>query len=167
MTKLFFNKTTRYLFVLGLIGLIMAFRSSEGTSKYKCMIQMVNYMGENAYVVISLMNPDNSYQKTLYVAGKDDEWYHDLIKWWKHQKTAKDPLDGITGASIAGGQRSVALLSIPSDKLDKGYLLRFESAVEGQVYHHNDIEIPLIHSNIDKKIEGKGYIRYIRLMASK
>jgi len=147
--------------------MFMAFRSSESEVKYKCMIQMVNYIGENAYVVVSLMNPDNSYDKTLYVAGRDSEWYHDLIKWWKHQKIAKDKLDGITGASIAGGQRSVAILTVPSTKIDKGYKLRFESAVEGQVYHYKDVEIDLISGNIDQKIDGSGYIRYIRLMNTK
>ena len=37
------------------------------TSKYKCMIQMTNYMGEGAYVVISLIDSKGAYDKTLYV----------------------------------------------------------------------------------------------------
>ena len=134
------------------------------TTKYKCMIQMMNYTGENAYVVVSLMKPDGSYDKTLYVSGKDDEWYHDIIKWWGHQKKANDKLDGITGASIAGGQRSIALIKVPASKIDKGYKLRFESAVEGQTYHAKDIEIDMTTANVNQKIDGKGYIRYVRLI---
>lgn len=152
--------STITLFII--IGL--AFNSSEGDVKYKCMIQMVNYIGESAYVVVSLLKPDGSYDKTLHVAGKDDEWYHDLIRWWGHQKKANDKLDGITGSSIAGGQRSVVLVKVPSSKIDKGYKLRFESAVEGQTYHVKDIEMDLSTVNINQKIEGKGYIRYVRLI---
>lgn len=148
--------------LLILVGL--AFNSSEGDVKYKCMIQMVNYTGENAYVVVSLMKPDGSYDKTLYVSGKDDEWYHDLIKWWGYQKKANDKLDGITGASIAGGQRSIALIKVPASKIDKGYKLRFESAVEGQTYHANDVEMEMKAANVNQKIDGKGYIRYVWLI---
>lgn len=145
-----------------IIGL--SFNSSESDTKYKCMIQMVNYIGENAYVTVSLIKPDGGYDKTIYVAGKDDEWYHDILKWWGHQKKAKDKLDGITGSSIAGGQRSIALIKVPAAKIDKGYKLLFESAVEGQTYHAKDIEMNLTTANINQKIEGKGYIRYVRLI---
>jgi hypothetical protein len=142
----------------------LSFNSSESEIKYKTMIQMVNYTGENAYVVISLMKPDGSYDKTLYVSGKDEEWYNDIIKWWGHQKKAKDKLDGITGASIAGGQRSMSLIKIPASKIDKGYKLRFESAVEGQTYHIKDVEFDMTTANVNQKIEGKGYIRYVRII---
>jgi len=164
MKKQIVFKTKRIMIATFCLITLMSFRSSESELTYKCMIQMVNYIGENAYVVVSLIKPDNTYDKTLYVAGRDDEWYHDIIRWWKYQKTAKDKLDGITGASVAGGQRTVALLTMPSTKIDKGYKVRFESAVEGQVYHNKDVEIELSGANIDKKIEGTGYIRYVRLM---
>lgn len=142
----------------------LSLNSSESEVKYKCMVQMVNYIGENAYVVVSLIKPDGTYDKTLYVAGKDDEWYHDIIKWWGHQKKANDKLDGITGASIAGGQRNVSLIKVPATKIDKGYKLRFESAVEGQTYHAKDVEFELSTTAINQKIDGKGYIRYVRLI---
>jgi len=166
MKKQHIFKINKIIVIALSIVITMSFRSSESDVRYKCMIQMVNYIGENAYVVISLITPDNTYDNTLYVAGRDDEWYHDIIRWWKYQKIAKDKLDGITGASIAGGQRTVALLTVPTSKIDKGYKIRFESAVEGQVYHNKDIEFELSTSNVDKKIEGTGYIRYVRLMRS-
>lgn len=162
MKKIFNAGKLSIVALLVIIG--FSFTSSESEVKYKCMIQMVNYIGENAYVVVTLVKPDGSYDKTLHVAGKDDEWYHDIIKWWGFQKTAKDKLDGITGASIAGGQRSIALIKVPSSKIDKGYKLRFESAVEGQTYHAKDIEMDLTTANINQKLEGKGYIRYVRLI---
>ena len=42
-----------------------------GVTKYKCMVQMTNYVGEAAYIVVSLVNPTGAYEKTLYVMGPD------------------------------------------------------------------------------------------------
>ena len=161
--KRFFNVSKLSLIaILAVVGL--SFTSSESEIKYKSMIQMVNYTGENAYVVISLIKPDGNYDKTLYMAGKDEEWYDDIIKWWGYQKKAKDKLDGITGASIAGGQRTISLIKVPAAKIDKGYKIRFETAVEGQAYHTKDVEFEMTTANINQKFEGKGYIRYVRLL---
>jgi len=35
--------------------------------KYKCMIQMNSYLGEGAYIVVSLIGKDNAYTQTLAV----------------------------------------------------------------------------------------------------
>ena len=48
---------------------LLSFKANAQTSKYKCMLQMSNYMGEGAYVVVSLINPKGNYEKTLYVHG--------------------------------------------------------------------------------------------------
>ena len=44
--------------------------------KYKCMIQMKNYSGEGAYIIISLVDAEGQYIKTLKVQGNDEDWYH-------------------------------------------------------------------------------------------
>ena len=36
------------------------------TKNYKCLMQMSNYSGEGAYVVVSIINPDGKYEKTIY-----------------------------------------------------------------------------------------------------
>jgi len=144
--------------------LLFSLTKATGEQKYKCMIQMTNYTGEGAYVVATLIKPDGSFEKTLNVAGKDAKWYPDLIHWYGFQKKAKQNLDGITGSSITGGQRAVCVLSIDAEKLNKGYKVRFESAVESQVYYKKDVELELKTENINQKIDGTGYIRYVRLM---
>lgn len=150
---------------LALFTLILfSFTKSSGDTNYKCMMQLVNYTGENAYVVVSLMAPDGKYHKTLSVHGKDEKWYSDIIGWWGHQKKAKQKIDGITGASIAGGQRSMNVIKIPSELINKGYKIRVESAVESQSYHKQDIEFEYKSENINQKVDGKGYVKYIRLI---
>jgi hypothetical protein len=143
---------------------LSAFKANDATSKYKCMIQMVNYTGEKAYVIVSLINPQGGYEKTLYIHGKDKQWYHEITEWWKYFGKAKRNIDGITGATLGGGERTISLLQIDDAKIDAGYKIRFETSVEEQKYHVNDAEFELTSASVNAKTEGSGYIRYVRLM---
>ncbi len=147
-----------------LLFVFLAFLKPVDTTKIKCMIQMTNYTGEGAYVVISLLNPEGSYEKTIYVQGKDSEWYSDITEWWKFYGKHRSNIDAISGETIAGGERTVSILEIDTDKLDKGYSLRFESAVEDQEYYTDDVKLPLTTESLTSRVEGKGFIRYIRLI---
>ncbi|MFC0605544.1 DUF2271 domain-containing protein [Winogradskyella pulchriflava] len=146
--------------VLGL----MSFTTITESTKYKCMIQMTNYYGEGAYIVISLINPEGDYEKTLHVKGEDDEWYNTVESWWDFYGKKRNNIDAITGATISGGERSISVIEIDNDKLDKGYKLRFEAAVEDQEYYTQDVELELTSANVKGKYEGNGFIRYVRLM---
>ena len=134
------------------------------TSSYKCMIQMTNYTGEGAYVVISLLNPEGAYEKTLYVQGDDDEWYSDITEWWKFHGKVRTDIDAITGATIGGGGRNISIIQIGDDKIDSGYKIRFESAVEDQEYYRDDVEFELTSESVKSKVAGHGFIRYVRMM---
>lgn len=144
-------------------GLISFTKISEPI-KYKCMIQMTNYTGEGAYIVISLINPEGAYEKTLNVKGDDDEWYNTVKSWWQFYGKRRSDIDAITGATISGGERAISVIEIDNDKLDRGYKLRFETAVEDQEYYERDVEFELTSETVKSKVEGKGFIRYIRLM---
>lgn len=132
------------------------------TAQYKCMVQMTNYMGEGAYIVVSLINGKGAYEKTLYVMGSDKKWYPDVKEWHKALGKKTPNISAITGASVAGGDRGMLVLTIESAKIDKDYKLRFESAVEDKQYHVKDLEIPLTTQSLAAKSEGTGYIRYVR-----
>ena len=143
---------------------MLSFTTTTESTSYKCMIQMINYTGENAYVVISLINPEGAYEKTLYVQGDDDEWYHDISEWWKFYGKKRSSIDAITGATIAGGARTISVLEIEDSKIDAGYSIRFETAVEDQEYYTKDVEFLLTSESVKSKKEGTGFIRYVRLM---
>lgn len=132
------------------------------TTKYKCMIQMASYQGEKAYVIISLINPNGQYEKTLSVLGPDKQWYNTLKEWHKFQTKTKEKINAVTGASVGGGDRAIVTLEIDKAKMNAGYKLRFESAVEEQKYHTKDVEVPLTTSGLSAKTDGNGYIRYVR-----
>ncbi|MUU79416.1 DUF2271 domain-containing protein [Winogradskyella endarachnes] len=149
------------ILVLGLVS----FTTFNESTKYKCMIQMTNYTGEGAYIVISLLNSEGEYVETLNVKGDDDEWYNTVESWWQFYGKRRPNIDAITGATISGGERAITVIEIDDNKLDKGYKLRFETAVEDQEYYESDVELELTSANVKSKVEGTGFIRYIRLMA--
>lgn len=149
-----------------MLFILVAFKiKSDDKTTYKCMIQMANYVGEGAYVVVSLLDKEGRYIETLYVQGDDDEWYSEISEWWKFQGKYRVNIDAITGATIGSGQRAVNRIEISNDKFNKGYKIRFETAVEDKEYFNNDIEINLTSVDmLQGKISGKGYIRYIKLL---
>jgi hypothetical protein len=149
--------------LLSAIISLISFQASAQSSKYKCMLQMSNYMGEGAYVVVSLVNAKGDYEKTLYVMGDDKKWYKSLKEWHKFYAKKPTNISAITGASVTGGDRSITTIEIDDAKINSGYKLRFESAVEDQKYHTADLEIALTTAGIAAKSEGKEYIRYVRL----
>lgn len=153
------------------LGLGLVFSTSFATmaqkaTKYKCMLQMTNYMGEGAYIVVSLVDAKGAYEKTLYIMGSDKKWYPDFKEWHKFFKKKPTNISAITGASVTGGDRSVTTFEIEDSKINKGYTLRFESAVEDKKYYVKDLEVPLTTEGLAAKTEGTGYIRYVRLSAN-
>ena len=148
-----------------LISLRPATSNAQAT-KYKCLVQMTNYMGEGAYIIVSLIDSKGAYEKTLYVMGSDKKWYPNLKEWQKFNAKKPANISAITGASVTGGDRSVTVLEIDNTKINSGCKLRFETAVEDKAYYAKDLEVPLTTEGVSGKTEGTGYIRYVRLSAN-
>ena len=137
--------------------------SAQAQNKYKCMVQMTNYSGEAAYMVVSLINPQGSYLKTLHVFGDNSTYYDALKKWYDFYTAKKEKVDALTGASITQGDRKTIVLDLDNNLLNQGYKLRFESAVEDQYYYTTDAEVPFTTESLKEKVAGTGYVRYVRL----
>lgn len=149
--------------IVGILATMLVVSPSQAqTTPYKCMIQMTNYLGEGAYIVVSIIDNKGDYDQTLYVLGSDRKWYKTLKEWDKAYKKKPTNISAISGASISGGDRSVVTLNIDKSKIDAGYKLRFESAVEDKEYHVKDLEMPLTTAALAAKNDGTGYIRYVR-----
>jgi hypothetical protein len=54
------------------------------------------------------------------------------------------------------------VIEIEKSKINAGYKLRFESAVEDKEYHVKDLEIPLTTATLSAKNDATGFIRYVR-----
>jgi hypothetical protein len=162
------NNFLKFGFLLAFLftSFISTAQKSDVT-KYKCIVQMTNYIGEGAYIVVSLINPKGGYEKTLRVLGPDKKWYDNIRQWDKFQSKTKANLSAITSASVSGGNRSSTFIEIEDSKINAGYSIRFESAVENQEYSVRDIEFALTTENLSAKNEGKeGYIQFVRLIAN-
>lgn len=154
----------KILLALAVVCLLQqqVFARKGGSTKYKCLIQMTNYMGEGAYVVVSLIDSKGNYEKTLYVMGSDKKWYPNLKSWHKFHSKKPSDISATTGASVTGGDRSVKVIEIEDAKINAGYKLRFETAVEDKPYYEKDVEVPLTTEGLSAKTDGTGYIRYVR-----
>ncbi len=158
------KKTFLIIPFLFLVGIFIAGFASAEKTPVKCLIQMTNYSGEGAYVIVSLIDTQGEYVETLYVQGKDPEWYSELTAWWNFYGKTKPNIDAISGETIKGGERTVAVLHIPSEKINTGYSLRFESSVEDKDYFKTDLQFPLTSENLKSKQEGSGFIRYVKML---
>lgn len=154
------------IFLVALFLVCSGLVSSAQATRYRCMIQMSNYIGEGAYIAVSLINPKGAYEKTMYVLGADKKWYSSLREWHKFNSRKKSDISAITGASVTGGQRSSLVLEIGDALLNKGYKLRFESAVENQKYQQQDLEVLLTSEALANKTQGTGFIRFVRFAKS-
>lgn len=153
-----FLKYTAFAFLL-----FQALGAFAQSSKYKTMIQMNTYDGKKAYVVVSLINPKGEYEKTLALLGPDKQWYNTLEEWHKFQNKTKEKVSAVTSASIGGGERGMRTIDIDDSKIDKGYKIRFESAVEEQKYIVKEVEIPFTTTDFSTKTDGKEYIRFVKI----
>lgn len=152
----------RSIWVLLFIIFSTIYVNAQSNTKYKCMVQMNNYTGEGAYIVVSLINEKDEYEKTLYVMGNDKKWYPDLKAWHNAYKKRSNDISAITGASVSGGNRTVVTINIDKSKINVGYKIRFETAVEHNRYYQKDAEVQLTTAGLSTQTEGKGYIRYVR-----
>ena len=158
------KKIVATVLVLPFLLMLFSYVANQNSMNYKCLIQMKNYSGEGAYIVISIINPEGDYEKTVYVQGDDPEWYYEITSWWKFYGKKRNNIDAISGETLSGGERSMNVLSLEKSKFDIGYKLRFESAVESDNYFEKDIEFEITKSNFENKHTGKGFIRYIRFV---
>ncbi len=59
-------KTVYKLMLLLILLYVLPGRSraqNGGSTQYKCMVQMTNYVGEGAYIVVSLIDSKGKYEK--------------------------------------------------------------------------------------------------------
>jgi hypothetical protein len=126
------------------------------------LVQLNDYEGEGAYFSLYLIDPSDRYVRTLWVSGDDAEWYEDMPRWWKYVGRAPQELDAITGASTAAGDRAVVRVELESEILDAGYSVRVETGVEDLENHPVDVQAPLETAQQGERIEGTGYVRYLR-----
>ena len=126
------------------------------------LVQLNEYVGDEAYFSLYLVNPEGKFEKTLWLSGPEKIWWPQTARWYGYFTRAAEDVDAITGASTASGARSVMRLEIDPKYIDAGYSLRVETSVDSQENYQTDAEVPLTTANQRVKTPGTGYVRYIR-----
>ncbi|WP_051221786.1 DUF2271 domain-containing protein [Neptunomonas japonica] len=148
----------RLLILASLLALAAPSQAKEAV----VLVQLNEYKGPEAYFHLYLVNPKGKFDRTLWVSGPEKIWWPDSKRWFGYHSRTRENVDGITGASTAGGARSVMQVKIDEALVDAGYKLRVETSVENADNVQADAEIELTSDNQRKKIPGTGYVRYLR-----
>ena len=156
-----------------LVYFLLLNSSMEEYIKIKCMVEIVNYTGQGAYIAISIIDKSEKYIKTVYVFGNDKSWFSKMKLFWRNLRENnlfldKDfyPLvDAISGPTISASERRMFQFKIPKNLFNSNYNLRIETAVEDKGYYVNDININLNPENLKKIYQGEGFINEIQFSA--
>ena len=152
-------RIAKRLFISFILLLLIA---SNIETRVRCLIQMKNYEGNGAYIIVSLLDAKKEYVKTLQIIGEDPEWYNEIDSWWSFFGKAKRNVDGITGATLSAGQRRVITFTI--NDMPENYYIRFETAVEENLYYESEVDVAINEVAKKQEYEGTGYIRYLKFI---
>lgn len=121
--------------------------------------KLINYSGNSAYLAVYLTKPDGTYESTLWVSGTKQRYLGDLSGWvsaMRDSGATSLSLDGITGASVGGGQTLTVKANLADALIDAGYSIHVETAVEHGGQYADDAVAPL--TSTAQKVDGTGYV---------
>lgn len=147
-----FTKLASLLLGFGLSGVLSAAELTITTT-------LQSYAGNGAYLAFYLTDANGKYQRTLWLSGSKSKYYKHLSDWARGSSLQQKEYDGLTGASVNSGATLTIKVPIDDALIDRGYLIRVDSAVEDQSAHRIDIEVPLTQLGVGVKVTGSGYIK--------
>ncbi len=119
--------------------------------------QMVRYSGNAAYMAVYLTDAAGVYQSTLWVSGHKTRYYGTLRGWVQGVRQAGSVnLDGITGASVGGGETLTVHANLADALIDAGYQIHVDTAVENGGEFADDAVIAL--TSTPSTVDGTGYV---------
>lgn len=119
--------------------------------------KLINYSGNAAYVAVYLTSADGALAQTLWLAGGKTRYYGALRGWVQSLGNASSVnIDGVTGASVGGGQTLTVHASIADNLIDAGYKVHIDTAVEHGGEYADDAVIPLTAAG--GTVDGAAYV---------
>lgn len=122
--------------------------------------RMVRYSGHAAYVAVYLADASGAYHSTLWVSGHKTKYYGTLRGWVRGVSQAGSiNLDGITGASVGGGETLTVHATLADALIDAGYQIHVDTAVENGGEYTDDAVIPVTSEPVT--VDGTGYVSQV------
>ena len=119
--------------------------------------EMVRYSGNAAYLAVYVTDPSGAYHSTLWVSGHKTKYYGTLRGWVQGVSQAGTiNLDGITGASVGGGETLTVHANLADALIDAGYQIHVDTAVEHGGEYTDDAVIAL--TSTPATVDGTGYV---------
>lgn len=117
-----------------------------------------NYGGDGAYLALYVTNSSGAYVGSLWMAGRDSEYYEHLDNWYRATRGDRAQVNGITGASVGAGRSLEITLDLADTLFDAGYTLHIDAAVEDMRDSPNEVAVPLTTGNAGQVVRGRRYI---------
>ena len=117
-----------------------------------------DYRGNETYLAIYVTDAQGAYQRTLWVAGKTAKYYKHLRDWVQGGGSKPAEFDGLTGASVGGGETLEVAVELEDALIDAGYEIRIDSAVEDKRDNRGEIKVPLTLQATTVNGGAQGYV---------
>ena len=144
-------------FALALAG-VAAFPALAQAREITLQTTLKEYRGNEAYLAIYVTDAEGSYQRTLWVAGKKAKYYKHLRDWVQGGGSKPAEFDGLTGASVGGGETLEVAVELEDALIDAGYEIRIDSAVEDKRDNRGEIKVPLTQQATTVNGGAQGYV---------
>lgn len=151
------NKTVVSLALAGVAAVPALSQAREITLDTK----LKDYRGNEAYLAIYLTDAQGKYQRTLWVAGKKAKYYKHLRDWARGSGLRPAEFDGLTGASVGGGETLSVSVELADALIDAGYEIRVDSAVEDKRDVRADVRVPLSSAGGQAQGSAQGFVEQL------
>ena len=148
------NKTAISLALAGMAALPASGQARE----INLSTTLKDYRGNEAYLAIYVTDAQGAYQRTLWVAGKKAKYYKHLRDWAQGGGSKPAEVDGLTGASVGGGEPLEGAVELEDALIDARYEIRIASAVEDQRDNRGEIKLPLTQQATTVNGGAQGYV---------
>lgn len=148
------NKTAISLALAGMAALPAIGQARE----INLSTTLKDYRGNEAYLAIYVTDAQGAYRRTLWVAGKKAKYYKHLRDWAQGGGSKPAEFDGLTGASVGGGETLEVAVELEDALIDAGYEIRIDSAVEDKRDNRGEIKLPLTQQATTVNGGAQGYV---------
>ena len=148
------NKTAISLALAGMAALPAIGQARE----INLSTTLKDYRGNEAYLAIYVTDAQGAYQRTLWVSGKKAKYYKHLRDWVQGGGSKPAEFDGLTGASVGGGETLEVAVELEDALIDAGYEIRIDSAVEDKRDNRGEIKVPLTLQATTVNGGAQGYV---------
>jgi len=148
------NKTAISLALAGMAALPAIGQARE----INLSTTLKDYRGNEAYLAIYVTDAQGAYQRTLWFGGKKAKYYKHLRDWAQGGGSKPAEFDGLTGASVGGGETLEVAIELEDALIDAGYEIRIDSAVEDKRDNRGEIKLPLTQQATTVNGGAQGYV---------